>query len=192
MRVITGKAKGHRLTAPNGIKTRPTTDKVKESIFNILGYIKEDDYILDLFSGSGGMGIEFLSRGANKCVFIDIDINAINVIKQNLKSTKLNKQAEVYKTDVKKAIRKLKERQIKFNFVFLDPPYNRDFVVTTLELIKKDILSDNAVIIVEHSDEEQIPELVEDLRVFDSRKYGNTCVTFLHKKEEIDDSSLSR
>lgn len=186
MRVITGKAKGHKLNAPSGTKTRPTTDKVKESIFNIIGYIHEDAVVLDLFAGSGAMGIEFLSRGAKECIFIDADRNAVNVIKENLKKTRLMDQSKVFKTDVKKAIAKLKEKAMKFDFVFMDPPYGREFVEATLEqLLDADVLSEDVLIVVEHSNEEQLEECIGKLRVTDSRKYGISYVTFLEMKEEI-------
>ncbi len=139
------------------------------------------------------MGIEFLSRGGKKCFFIDMDSNANRVIKQNLEKTKLKEQAEVYKTDVIKAIKKLGSRQLKFDFVFMDPPYGKLFVVSSLEqLIEDNIIKTGCIVIVEHSSDEKLPSSINKLHVLDCRKYGNTFVTFYEMKEENNDCSISR
>lgn len=184
MRVITGKAKGCKLKAPKGLSTRPTSDRVKESVFNILGEIPNNSKVLDLYAGSGGIGIEFLSRGAQVSYFIDNSIESIKIIKQNLKSTKLLQQAHVYKNDVHRAIRILSKRNIKFQFVFLDPPYEKNLAITTVEEIcRNNILAEMGKIIIEHETKALLPDEIFNLEKYDQRKYGGTTVSFYKFKE---------
>lgn len=184
MRVITGSARGHTLKAPKGDNTRPTSDKVKESIFNIIGFIDEEDVVLDLFSGSGGMGIEFLSRGARSCYFIDEDTNSVKIIRENLEKTKLTEKALVYKNSVDRAIKILGSKKIKFDYIFLDPPYNKDYVIKTLENIShENLLTDSGKVIIEHETKLELLDKYCDLVEIDYRKYGDTSVSF-YKKEE--------
>lgn len=185
MRVITGCARGSILKAPKGYNTRPTSDKVKESLFNIIGYIDEEDVVLDLFSGSGGIGIEFLSRGAKACYFVDEDESSIKVINENLEKTRLIDKAFVYKNRVGKAIKLISNKNTKFDYIFLDPPYNKDLVIDTFKcLINEKLLYDNSIIIVEHEAKLELPDEVCDLIKKDYRKYGNTSISFYEKKEE--------
>ena len=121
--MISGEKKGIGLKAVPGKNTRPTTDKVKESIFNMLGQYFESGIVLDLFAGSGGLGIEALSRGMQRGIFIDRDAQAIAAIQENLKRTDLIPYAEVYRRDYMQALRTLKRREIRFDLVLLDPPY---------------------------------------------------------------------
>lgn len=179
MRVITGKSKGNKLVAPKGLHTRPTSDKVKESIFNILGDIKENTLVLDLFAGSGNVGIEFLSRGASKCYFIDNDMNSIKSIKENLERTRLTNQAFVYKNTAERAINSLSSRGIMFDYIFLDPPYEREILIPIIEKISNNnILDDKGIIIVEHESKLYLPENVKTFIKKDSRKYGGTTISF--------------
>lgn len=193
MRVITGKSKGNKLTAPKGLHTRPTADKVKESIFNILGNISNDSLVLDLYSGSGNVGIEFLSRGANKCYFIDSDNNSIKSIKENLVRTKLIDQAYVYKNTVNKAINILSSKGIIFDYIFLDPPYGENLIVPTLKKIdESNILKKDGVIIVEHESKYTLTEWINNLFRKDSRKYGGTTISFYINGRLNNESSVSR
>lgn len=185
MRVITGLARGHALKAPKGENTRPTSDKVKESIFNIMGLIDESSIVLDLFSGSGAVGIEFLSRGAKQCYFIDSDANSIKIIKENLKKTKLEKQALIYKNQVDKAIKVLGSRKLKFDYIFLDPPYNKELVKSTLEKINcEKLLNCEGLIIIEHETKLVLEDKYCELVKIDYRKYGDTSVSFYRKEED--------
>ncbi len=182
LRVITGKAKGHKLNTPKGLKTRPTADRVKESIFNILGHINDDSLVLDLFSGSGNIGIEFLSRGAKESYFIDKDTVSIKCIKQNLNNTKLLNQASVYKQNVNKAMNILGNRDIKFNYIFMDPPYNKNLVIPTLQKIHENqLLFDTGIIIIEHESTSSFPDCFFTYSKIDMRKYGDTAITFYKK-----------
>lgn len=184
MRVISGKCGGRKIKAPKGLKTRPTTDKIKQAIFNKL-QLGEVGEVLDIFAGSGGVGIEFLSRGAEKVVFVDGDFNSIKVIKDNLKDLDLNKNAEVYKNDVFRAILILAQKGRRFDYIFLDPPYENGFVIKALDMIfEKGILKKDGLIIAEHEkfldlSDEEIPFEIET-----AKRYGDTSVTFLKYKED--------
>ncbi len=185
MRVITGSARGHVLKAPKGENTRPTSDKVKESLFNIIGYIDEDSVVLDLFSGSGGMGIEFLSRGANECHFIDSNESSIKIIKENLEKTKLIDKSLVYKNSVDRAIKTLASKKIKFDYIFLDPPYDKALVIKTLEEINSaKLLKDDGEIIIEHETRLELVDQYFELIKTDYRKYGDTSISFYRKGED--------
>ena len=174
MRVITGSAKGKKLEAPKGLATRPTTDRVKESIFNIIQTKLPAENVLDLFAGSGAMGIEALSRGSKKAVFVDSDKFAVSVIKRNLDAARLshcssviNSTAEIY----------LNGCQEKFDIIFLDPPYNHDFLDDIIDkIILLNILTDNGIIVVEseYGGETVSIQTVECVK---SAKYGKTCVS---------------
>lgn len=193
MRVITGKSKGNKLIAPKGLHTRPTSDKVKESIFNILGDIKDDALVLDLFAGSGNVGIEFLSRGASKCYFIDNDANSIKSVKENLERTRLVSQAFVYKNTAEKAINSLGSRGILFDYIFLDPPYEREILIPIIEKISNNnLLKNKGIIIVEHESKLNLPENIKSFIKNDSRKYGGTTISFYIQGRLIDEGSLSR
>ncbi|MTI47712.1 16S rRNA (guanine(966)-N(2))-methyltransferase RsmD [Sporosalibacterium faouarense] len=186
MRVITGKAKGKRLKAPKGLSTRPTTDRVKESLFNIIGLIPEDSLVLDLFSGSGNVGIEFLSRGALECYFIDNDFNSIKIIKENLENTKFISQANVFKNSVGSAIKVLGKKSKKFHYIFMDPPYEKNLVVPSLESIcDEDLLVNDGIVIIEHESKTELPDKIKNITTFDTRRYGDTTITFYKHEEEM-------
>ncbi|MBS4536097.1 16S rRNA (guanine(966)-N(2))-methyltransferase RsmD [Clostridium sp. D2Q-14] len=179
MRVITGIAKGHKLKAPKGMNTRPTTDRIKENLFNIIGDIDCNSLVLDLFAGSGNVGIEFLSRGAEKCYFIDVNISSYKVILENIKKTKLNKKSEIYRTTYDKALRVLGNKNIKFNYVFLDPPYNKDLVKKALNFIDVyNLLAKDALVIVEHEKKLDLSEFSSKYHI-NTRNYGDTSISFL-------------
>ena len=183
MRVISGTAKGHPLKAPKGMNTRPTTDRIKEALFNILGSLTVDSRVLDLFAGSGALGIEALSRGAEKAVFIEKDAIAISVIKTNLVNTKLEEFGEVYRNDINKAIQILAQKRYKFDLIFLDPPYEKDYEKASLEEIyKNNILAENGLIVVESSKKTLLPKEVGELNLFRQEKYGDTLLNFYRRK----------
>lgn len=182
MRVISGDRKGHFLKKPKNRNIRPTQDRVKEALFNILGYIPEDSIVLDLFSGSGSIGIEFLSRGAKKCYFIDNSRDSIKIIKQNLSNTRLLNKATVYKMDAFIAINRFSNKDMKFDYIYIDPPYFKEIVEPILEeLCKVDILKENGIVVVEHSKKITLKDSVEFLRKRDSRNYGDKSLTFYKK-----------
>lgn len=182
MRVISGTARGLKLKAPEGLSTRPTTDRIKESLFNIIAADLYQCRFLDLFSGSGAIAIEALSRGADKAVMVDADFKSINVIKDNVKKARVSDRAEILKCDVSSAISKLGARGEKFDIIFMDPPYNKNLVNSALEhIIRFDILDDQGYIIAEQSQEESIPN-INGLKVSRVKDYKITKMTFLEKE----------
>lgn len=193
MRVIAGDYKGRRLDCIEGMEIRPTTDKVKESLFNILGNAVIDSAFLDLFSGTGGIGIEALSRGAKYVVFIDANIKSIKVLKGNLDHLNIKDNVEVFHTDYTTAISKLYKYKKQFDIIFIDPPYRVGTAESALEEIDKNsILSQSGVIIVEHDSKEDMPQSVGKLYLYRIKQYGNTALSFysidnyIQQKEEYD------
>lgn len=181
MRVISGKAGGRKLSAPKSTHTRPTTDKVKQAIFNVLGYIDEDSKVLDLYAGTGGIGIEFLSRGAKESVFVDNNLESVRYIKDNVENCKFNDVSRVYKQDVIRAINILYQNGEKFDYIFLDPPYEKGHVKEILDLIEQmDILNENGIIIAEHEKKFNVDEY-EMLELTTRKEYGDIAVSFLEK-----------
>lgn len=181
MRVISGISKGHKLKSPKGQKTRPTEDKIKESLFNILVPLKKDALVLDLFAGSGSIGIEFLSRGAHKAYFIDSSYDSIKVIKENLEHTKLLNSSVVYKKDSISAISFLKNKKFKFDYIYIDPPFeNHDLLFNALTHINvHNILYEDGIIIIEHEKSLELDNNIEGFEKLDFRNYGNKAITFL-------------
>ena len=182
MRVISGTARGTTLHSIDNISTRPTLDRVKESLFNIIQNKIEDSTVLDLFAGSGAIGIEFLSRRAEKAYFCDVSIKAIEMIEQNLNKTKLKEKAEVFNKDYLKCIEELKS--IKFDIIFLDPPYKENFSIEALKRINEAKMLKNGGIIIIETDEperelKEISNINIDYKIYDLRKYGRVSLIFL-------------
>lgn len=147
MRVISGIRRGHKLKAPNGIHTRPTTDRVKESVFNLIQLFLPARHVLDLFAGSGAMGIEAISRGAERAVFVENDRNALNVLMENLHTTRLTEFALLEKKD---ALQYLADTADTFDIIFLDPPYNQGLLSAAAEKIAvRKLLNSDGIIVVE-------------------------------------------
>ncbi len=150
MRVVAGTARSLKLKTADGVETRPTTDRIKETLFNMLNFNIPDCIFLDLFSGSGGIGIEALSRGASKCYFVENNKNALNCIQDNLVFTRLDKKAIVIKQDVLAAIRGIMEEQA--DIIFMDPPYDQAYEKCVLEILKDmTYVTENTLIVVEAS-----------------------------------------
>lgn len=177
MRVITGKVKGHKLSAPKTHETRPALDRVKESIFNIL-FDVTDTRVLDLFAGSGSVGIEAISRGAKHCTFIEKEKIAVTCIHKNLHRCHLMDQATVIHAPVERALKRIPGT---FDLIFVDPPYERGLVNPTLERLSSlPLITAETRIVVEHHPKEPITEHAL-LTLTDSRRYGQTLVSFLKK-----------
>lgn len=184
MRVIAGEQKGISLKSVPGITTRPTSDKVRGSIFNSIGPYFEGGMGLDLFAGSGALGIEALSRGLSKVIFVDRDFHAIQTIKENIKRTHAVHKAEIYRTNANLALKALKKRDAQFSYVFLDPPYNNKII---LDLIKNiqifNLLLAGGQIVVEHSNKLSLPETIEEVTRKKYGVYGNTAISIYTKEE---------
>lgn len=159
MRVITGSARGRKLFSPEGNDVRPTTDKVKESVFNIIQFETEDATVLDLFSGSGQLGIEALSRGAKYTVFVDASRKSLEVVKKNVELCRFSSDCEIVLAD---ALDYLSSSSRKFDMVFLDPPYHKNLCVKALEKLSR-VLNDKAVIICETQNDEVLPHSVGNI-----------------------------
>lgn len=178
MRVIAGERKGFPLKTPPGMNTRPTTDKVKESIFNMIGPYFDGGLVLDLFAGSGSLGIEALSRGADKAIFVEKDGKAFQVLQDNIKKCRYEQKSELYKTDAARAVKALIKRDIVLDYVFLDPPYKKveyyDFV---LSLISEKKISNEGVIVCEHSSDVQLPEQFHQFSRKKQEIYGDSVIS---------------
>ena len=182
MRVISGIARVTKLNSIESLSTRPTLDRVKESLFNILQNEIEDSTILDLFSGSGAIAIEFLSRGAREAYLCENNHAATKMIYKNLDKTRLKDKALIIEKDYRKALEFLKERKIQFDFIFLDPPYQANFAVdATKKILSLNLLKEKGTIIIETDDEKrELLELEElDIKIDDIRKYGRVSLIFL-------------
>lgn len=183
MRVIAGSAKRLQLKTIDGMDTRPTTDRIKETLFNMISAYIADSNFLDLFSGSGAIGIEALSRGAACVVFVEQSKKAMECIKDNLKYTKLDDRAEVYETDVLNALSRL-ENTKTFDYIFMDPPYNQLHEKRVLEYLShSSLLSDDGIIIVEASLETDF-SYVEELgfSVIKEKEYKTNKHIFLERE----------
>lgn len=183
MRVIAGKAKKAILKAPEGYETRPTTDKIKETLFNILNPYLADIDFLDLFSGSGAIGIEALSRGAKYAAFVENNRAALECIKLNLKNTKLETQAEIFPMDALEAIRALEIKGKVFDIVFMDPPYNNNFerdIIFALQ--NSNIIYCDTIIVVEASRQTDF-EFLKDTKfqIFKKKEYKTNMHVFLEQ-----------
>lgn len=178
MRVISGTKKGHPLKAVPGKDTRPTTDKVKESIFNMIGPYFEGGIALDLFAGSGGLGIEALSRGVDQVIFVDRDMKAIQTVKENLRSTGFTEAAEVYRNEAERALKALVKRRIIFDSIFLDPPYKKQKLESMLQFIgEQSLLSIDGFIMCEHSSDVHLPHVAGLFKRVRFETYGIISVS---------------
>ncbi|RAR45100.1 16S rRNA (guanine(966)-N(2))-methyltransferase RsmD [Paenibacillus sp. MDMC362] len=190
MRVVSGSAKGRPLKSVPGTSTRPTTDKVKESIFSMIGPYFEGGALLDLFAGTGGLGIEALSRGMDRAVFIDVEPKSISTIKDNLRAARLEDRAEVYRNDAGRALKALEKRGYSFDLVFLDPPYrfkNGDELM--LDMAERGLLQDSAVVVLEYESSYNYPEKFGDFCCFRTAKYGETAISIYRYETAQDQAS---
>ena len=182
MRVISGTARGTKLNSIDDLATRPTLDRVKEPLFSIIQMHIPDANVLDLFAGSGALGIEALSRGSKYCVFCDKSYKSINMLKQNIEKTKFQDKCLIVNEDYKKCI---DNQKIKFDIIFIDPPYKYDIGVDSIErILKQNLLSKDGIIVLETDEEDRdIKELEKiDLEVYDVRKYGRVKLIFLRER----------
>jgi len=179
MRIIAGTRKGRKLHALGGLPIRPTGDRLRESVFNILAGEMAGAMVLDLFAGTGSLGMEALSRGAESCVFVEKNAQAVDLIRRNLTRCGLAERAQVIKRDVLQGLGFLNPVQEIFDVVFLDPPYDRGYVTSTLLLLDRcSCLRPDGWIVVEHSRSEDLPEVMKNLSETDRRRYGKTLVSF--------------
>lgn len=184
MHVISGLAKRTKLMPIKKLNIRPTLGHIKEAIFNIIMFDVKDCVFLDLFSGTGSIGIEALSRGSSKVVFVEKNLECVNLIKKNLAVTKLNKlnRSEVIHGNALEVIKNLVHKKIFFDIIFMDPPYYKKIAHNVLEILSENnILSENGIIICETG-----LEILPEIKVFDffrCERYGKTKINFIRRKK---------
>ncbi|CCO08510.1 putative methyltransferase [Desulforamulus hydrothermalis Lam5 = DSM 18033] len=179
MRVIAGSARGRILKSPRGMSTRPTADRVREALFNILSPLVPDSRFLDLFSGTGAVAIEALSRGAARAVLVEKDRQTAGIIYENLKLCGLLNQAEVLAMDVDRGLQVLGQRKDVFDLIFIDPPYRKGFEKPTIEkVLRHNILAAGGIAVVESNRADLPPDRVGNLVAYRCQQYGDTALTF--------------
>lgn len=180
MRIISGTCKGRKLVTPNGRDTRPTSDRVRESVFNIISREVAGARVLDLFAGTGALGMEALSRNAESALFVDKSPDACAIIKKNIDLCRLEESSTVLCHDITQQVLPAWAVQQKFNLVFMDPPYGQGLIDTVLGSDGFiDLLADQALIVAEQSVRENPIQSFSTLDIRDQRKYGKTLITFL-------------
>ena len=184
MRVIAGKYKSIKLNTVDGMNTRPTTDKIKENLFNMIDCY--DCKVLDLFGGTGGLGIEALSRGAKHATFIDGSNNAIKVIKSNIEKCRIsNDDYSLYRNDFKRALKIFGKKEEKFDLIFLDPPYDKGLIDDALKnIFDNQLCNDGALIVCEKSNTEKITIINENIEVIKEKQYGITDIVIFEYMEK--------
>lgn len=195
VRIIAGFAKGIRLKTPKGLKTRPTADRVKESVFAILGEKVLNARVLDLFSGTGNLGLEALSRGAREAVLVDHNSQSIKIIIENSILTDFTRATIICREDAFRALRRLEKEGNSFDLIFCDPPYNMGFSTSILDILGSGrLLNQGGLLVLEHSKHEKISESGKRIVAIRSESYGETVVSFFAKQEGTDceESSVPR
>ena len=185
MRIISGTSKGRKLATPKSQSIRPTSDRVKESIFNILGEEVEGKLVLDLFAGTGNLGIEALSRGAKKAIFVEKGRKALQLIQRNITQIGLEGRVEIIPRDANRAIGILKGKGEIFDLIFMDPPYEKGLVKRTLiKLNSHPIYHMDSILIMEHDRREPLPALLEGWNLVRERRLGDTVISFLTPRDK--------
>lgn len=182
MRVIAGTAKGTKLNSIDDISTRPTLDRVKEPLFSIIQNNIVESNVLDLFAGSGALGIESLSRGSKHCTFCDKSYKSIQMLKENIQKVRMQEKSTILNIDYKKCLDEQKE---KFDIIFIDPPYKMDIAIDSVKrIIELELLAKDGIIIIETDEEERERKELEkiDLELYDVRKYGRVKLLFLRER----------
>lgn len=187
MRVTGGKFRGIPIKAPGGKRTRPTSDKVREALFSTLGDRVSGARVLDLFSGSGALAIEALSRGADSAVLIEKDSAAIAVVRQNLEKTGLKKKAKVLRADFRSALAKLSRDGERFEIIFIDPPYEGNMLEESFSALEKQcVTTDESIVVVEHFAKTAPPESISGIPLDRTRAYGQTSLSYYLHGESPD------
>jgi len=184
MRIIAGKYRGRKIDFPKSPHIRPTQDRIREALFNILAPCISGATVLDLFAGSGAFGIEALSRGAKKATFVDNNIKCIRIIRSNLKKIGAEDKAEVYRRDAFKAMDELAQAAATFDIVFIDPPYYTELSKKSLiKLAHYDILSHNNTIIIEHYKKDVLLNDLKSIKLGRQKRFGDTVLSFYRKSK---------
>lgn len=180
MRIIAGNLRGTKLQTPEGDNTRPTTDRIKTTMFNIIAFDIQEQDVLDVFAGSGSLGFECLSRGANSATFLDVDKSAIDIIKKNADKLRVTETSEILNKSFDEY---LKNSNKKFGLIFLDPPYSKGLHQQALELISKnDVLTDDGIIVLEISSDDDCGDLEKlGFEIYKQKSFARTTLNFIKK-----------
>ncbi len=180
MRIIAGRARGLHLTPPQNMNLRPTSDRVKESVFGIIGARIAGTQVLDIFAGTGNLGLESWSRGALSITFVDKSQESIRLVRSNITKCHAEQDCIVIKNDAVTSIEKLHCQSRKFDFIFCDPPYNKDWLTKIITVLTQfPIINGNGWLIAERSRHDILPALPVEYELFRSEKYGETVVDFI-------------
>jgi 16S rRNA (guanine966-N2)-methyltransferase len=183
MKIIGGEARGRRIRLPGGCRIRPTTDRVKKSLFDILHSVTEKSF-LDLFAGSGNVGLESLSRGAHFAVFVERDVHLVEAIRKNAVQLGFSQRSEVIAANAERGLGRLFQRKERFDIIFADPPYDEGLATETLAWLERDdVLAESGIVVLQHSLRETPVGLqIRAMVVADQRRYGDTVLSFFTKK----------
>ncbi|WP_461204464.1 16S rRNA (guanine(966)-N(2))-methyltransferase RsmD [Clostridium sp. DL1XJH146] len=185
MRVIAGRARGKNLLPPDGMQTRPTLDRVKENIFNIIQTRTVDSVVIDVFAGTGSLGLEAVSRGAKKCYLIDKHPTTFGFLTENVRNLKFQDECILVNKDSYLALKDLGSKKEEFDLIFIDPPYAKEMIPPAVEIISDtNLLKKNGLIVTKIDTGETLYEGNEKIILTDHRKYGNTTVCFYMYKED--------
>ncbi|MCR1935493.1 16S rRNA (guanine(966)-N(2))-methyltransferase RsmD [Clostridium tepidum] len=185
MRIISGSARGRKILSPQSSVTRPTLDRIKESIFNIIQNRVYEAKVLDVFAGTGSLGLEAASRGAKFSYLVDKSPETYPLLRQNIKNLKFDNICKSFNMDAYSALEEFARKSIVFDLIFIDPPYAKEMIPPAMEIIdKKELLDKEGLIVTKIDSSEEIYDGTERIKLFDYRKYGNTTVCFYKFKED--------
>lgn len=178
MRIITGSAKGRKIKAPEGLDTRPTADRVKQSIFNIIALKIREAKVLDLFAGTGNLGLEAISQGASSCTFVEHNKTTFGILNENIEMLNFNSRVEKYNGEAIASLGNLANKGRDYDVIFLDPPYGKGLIEAALiEIDKKNMLTQDGLIVSEYDVNDVIPEKIGGLKIYRTIKYGRTKIS---------------
>lgn len=186
MRIISGICRGRKLTPLEGLDIRPTSDRIRETVFNILGTRVKNARVLDLFAGTGALGLEALSRGASHAVFVDVSAAACRTIRQNIDRCRFSGQTDLIQQDLFFPLHDPAVTTRCFDLIFMDPPYDREYIK---KIVEKQtiaaILSDSGIIVAEHATKERLSFPLNGLDIFRQKKYSRTTISFLTRTQDV-------
>ncbi len=185
MRVTGGKLRGIPIKAPGGKRTRPTSDKIRQALFNVLGDSVAGARTLDLFAGSGALAIEALSRGAESAIFVEKDTSAVRVMRANIEKMRLSEKARVLRSDFRSALARLSREGERFDIIFIDPPYEGDLLADVRAALRENnVTTKDTIIVVEHFAKTTPPETISGLPLNNTRAYGQTSLSYYYPRDE--------
>ena len=185
MRIIAGSAKGRKILSPEGMETRPTLDRIKESIFSIIQTKIQGSKVIDVFAGTGSLGLEAASRGAEKCYLVDKNNTTYKYLQQNIINLGFEDICKSFNMDSYEAIRSFSGKMEKFDLIFIDPPYLKNMIPPAVEgIYSGKLLNKDGLIVTKIDSKEELYKGYKEITLFDNRKYGNTTICFYRYEEE--------